>query len=382
MSRFYSYLQSATLILSQYKGDVPFAIFIKKYFSTNKKYGSRDRKEISAICYQYFRVCNAVSLDVRGKIIAGAFLCNSSKNALLDEIAPELNEKVELLTEDKLRHLLLEPKVLFKFSEWLSNEIDANKYGASMLLQPDVFLRIRPGKEAVVEQKLSAHNISFHKVKDDILRLPQSVNLQDIIRLHNEAVIQDLQSAQVLDTLPGLLQQPRPDVWDCCAASGGKSILLYDKLNRNLKLTATDIRKSILHNLRMRLSQAGVNLMQIRVVDLLQPIASMGTFDLIVCDAPCSGSGTWSRTPEQMQYFSESDLNNYVSNQKRIVMNTFKHLKPGGIFFYITCSVFEKENEGIAKYIQEEFKLECLQQAYLKGYETRSDTMFYAVFKS
>jgi len=60
MSRYFSYLNSTKGILSAYNGEEPFASFIKKYFAVHKKFGSRDRKQISHLCYCYFRLGNAM----------------------------------------------------------------------------------------------------------------------------------------------------------------------------------------------------------------------------------------------------------------------------------------------------------------------------------
>ncbi len=65
--------------------------------------------------------------------------------------------------------------------------------------------------------------------------------------------------------------------------------------------------------------------------------------------------------------------------QKQIVQNVVPYLKPGGQFLYITCSVFKKENEDIVKYIQEKYDMELQRMEILKGYETKSDTMFAAL---
>jgi len=58
--RYHSYLNTAKNIIENYKGEIPFAVFIKKYFSAKKKYGSKDRKQITALCYNYFRLGKAL----------------------------------------------------------------------------------------------------------------------------------------------------------------------------------------------------------------------------------------------------------------------------------------------------------------------------------
>jgi len=102
---------------------------------------------------------------------------------------------------------------------------------------------------------------------------------------------------------------------------------------------------------------------------------------MIIADVPCSGSGTWSRTPEQLYFFQEIKIEEYSKLQKRIASNAIPELQPGGSFVYITCSVFKKENEDVAMHIKENFHLQLRQMEVLKGYDKKADSMFVALFE-
>ena len=171
-------------------------------------------------------------------------------------------------------------------------------------------------------------------------------------------------------------------VWDCCAASGGKSILIHD-LYPEAKLTVSDIRKTILINLAKRFQQAGITGYRSIVADLTNsklPITH-SSFDLIVCDAPCTGSGTWSRTPEQLYFFDEQKIVYYSNLQQKISGEAARYLKSGGYFLYITCSVFKKENEEVIKKLQIDGGLKLVKMELLKGYEQKADTLFAALLQ-
>jgi len=71
----------------------------------------------------------------------------------------------------------------------------------------------------------------------------------------------------------------------------------------------------------------------------------------------------------------------YVAMQQQIVSRVMPHLQNGGIFIYITCSVFKNENEDMVNFIKEKFHLQLLQMELLKGYDKKADSMFTAVFK-
>ena len=66
--------------------------------------------------------------------------------------------------------------------------------------------------------------------------------------------------------------------------------------------------------------------------------------------------------------------------KKNIVTNAIPHLATGGLFFYITCSVFKKENEEVADFIRKKFKLKPVHTELLKGWDKKADSMFVAVF--
>ena len=204
--------------------------------------------------------------------------------------------------------------------------------------------------------------------------------------------MQDYNSQKVLDYLKsGGLQidsiqsnsKLNLSVWDCCAASGGKSILLNDILKRKIDLTVSDIRASIIFNLHQRFKKAGIKEYKYFIADICNADFKPGelNFDLIICDAPCSGSGTWSRTPEQLCFFKQPTIEEYSSLQKKIITNVLPHLQTGGLFVYITCSIFKNENEVIAAFIAENFNCKLLHLQLLKGYDKKADNMFVAVFR-
>jgi 16S rRNA (cytosine967-C5)-methyltransferase len=283
---------------------------------------------------------------------------------------------------------------LFPFTEELSGGIEEEQFILSHLHQPDLFIRLRPGHETTAKEKLQKDGIIFNQVSDTCLALPNSTDVDKIIELNKEAVIQDYSSQRTAELLLNLKSKianlptgqagGKFKVWDCCAASGGKSIMLYD-LYANIELTVSDLRDSILNNLKKRFSQAGIKRYESFVKDLTATHSPFSThhsrFDLIICDAPCSGSGTWGRTPEQLIYFEKSKIDYYASIQEKIVSNVYAHLKAGGYLLYITCSVYKKENEEVVNYMRQNLKLELIQGKLLKGYHLNADTMFAALLR-
>jgi 16S rRNA (cytosine967-C5)-methyltransferase len=377
-----SYIQSAREILQQYTGDMPFAAWLKNYFRQHKKYGSRDRKQIADLCFCYFRLGKAFSNQVLDeRLLIGQFLCHQD-SVFIRELKKEWSEKQFLSSSDKLAFLdSSQGNLLFPFNNEISHEIDKEAFTLSFLQQPDLFLRIRPGKEKVVLQKLDKAGIPFTQ-DGHCLRLSNNTKVDEVLRLDEEAVVQDRSSQRVLEPLQHQTANAKPQTaaWDCCAASGGKTILLHDTFPQ-LRLTVSDIRESILMNLRNRLKRAGIGSYKSFVADISAPGFSLPrNFDLILCDAPCSGSGTWARTPEQLLFFTQEKIEHYTNLQKSIALNASKSLRSNGFFLYITCSVFTRENEEVVDYLSQHGNLQVLSQHYFKGYEKKGDTLFAAVF--
>lgn len=358
---------------------------LKRFFAADKKFGSKDRKQISSLCYNYYRLGNALKNSaVDEKITVSTFLCNRKFSSFLEAINPELNTKIELSTEAKIDYLKISIDELFPFNNELSDEINKQKFAASFLVQPLFFLRIRPGKEEMVLEKLNNNNVDFEEITTSCISLQQGFKTALLFLPNKDVVIQDRNSQQVFNYLQkqDVFLKKDIDVWDCCAASGGKSILLYDILHGHLKLSVSDIRPNIINNLRIRFKDAGIKNYQAFTANLLDDSTArlQNKYDLIVCDAPCTGSGTWARTPEQVAFFDAAKIKEYATMQLKIATTALSYLKKGGLFFYITCSAFKKENEDIVEILQEKFHLQLLQMEYLKGYEVNADTMFVAVF--
>lgn len=381
--RYQSYLHTAIKIISAYKGEEPLSAFLKKFFAADKKYGSGDRKNISSLCYNYYRAGRAMDgMSLEKQLLAATFLCNHSPNNLLRALMPEWEEKIMLPPAEKAAMLGIDLANLFPFAKELSGDIDASRFALSFLQQPDLFLRIRPGKRNAVETKLQAAAIPY-ELSANTVRLANASRIHEILSLDKEAVVQDKNSQRVLDGVQQHMGDTIPHAWDCCAASGGKSILLYDKLQGKVKITVSDIRESILVNLKKRFSIAGIRQYDHFTADLDHNERALPLKDvsLIICDAPCTGSGTWARTPEQLYFFDAAQIAVYAQRQERIASAALPYLEEGGLLVYITCSVFRQENEAVVDYIQKKFHLQLLQMESLKGYDDKADSMFVALLK-
>ena len=357
MSRWTYYVQSAGEVVTGYSGETPLAPVLREYFRGHKQMGSTDRRYVSDLVYAYYRLGHAArDLPTSERLLLGYFLCHHAPSPLMDALKPEWAGRMEEATKEKIASLpfafLLTD--IFPWLQHLSRGIDPAVWAPSHLVQPDVFIRIRPGYQAVVRNALRKKEIPFKDIGPETLSLPHHTALQDILPANTAYVVQDLNSQRVGELIrlaAATSFPPAPSVWDCCAASGGKSILLKDILP-SARLTVSDIRSSILHNLEKRFEEAGVRYERAFTADLSRPVKQAGLFDLVIADLPCSGSGTWSRTPEQLFYFRESLVEEYLGRQQSILRHIRPAVKPGGYLLLITCSVFAEENESNVAFLE------------------------------
>lgn len=382
-----SYLDTAEKIIESYNGAEPLAQFLKRFFAGQKKFGSRDRKQISHLVYCYFRLGNALqNVAAPDQLLAGIFLCSQSAQPVLQALKPAWGEAVGLPLSEKIdlvsAELGFDVTGVFPLMEHVSEAIDKEAFSRSFLIQPDTFLRIRPGKGEKVLAQLEDAGIDYRVLPGQTVAVPPAAKLDDLLMLDRDAVVQDRSSQQVISLLVQRAADLKKDfsVWDCCAASGGKSLLLHDHFPK-ANLTASDIRPTILTNLRKRFERAGIDRYHWFVGDLsASDFKHQNKYDVVLCDAPCSGSGTWGRTPEWLRFFPEEKIAYYATLQQKIATTAAQNIRSGGYLLYITCSVFNKENEEVVSKLQQH-QLELVGQQYFTGYHQKADTLFAALLR-
>ncbi|HQQ93839.1 MAG TPA: hypothetical protein PLQ93_04755 [Bacteroidia bacterium] len=149
-------------------------------------------------------------------------------------------------------------------------------------------------------------------------------------------------------------------ILDLCAAPGGKSTLINSLMNSESLLVANETVKSRADVLAQNLSRWGTCN---TVVSNVQPdkfSAMPGYFDVLVVDAPCSGSGLFRKQPEALEEWSIEAVRSCSLRQKSILREGLKALKPGGLLIYSTCSYSIEENEDVLNWLMTEFRMQNL----------------------
>ncbi|MFC2249134.1 RsmB/NOP family class I SAM-dependent RNA methyltransferase [Labrys portucalensis] len=152
--------------------------------------------------------------------------------------------------------------------------------------------------------------------------------------------------------LAGLVAAAKPgeQVLDLCAGGGGKTLEFAAAMENKGQIFATDSDKRRLAPIHDRLARAGVRNVQVRTPRGSLPIDDLdGRMDLVLVDAPCSGSGTWRRSPDTKWRMRPSSLADRQKDQGTVLKAAARAVKPGGRLVFVTCSVLPEENDASVK---------------------------------
>ncbi|MDR5728364.1 MAG: transcription antitermination factor NusB [Terriglobia bacterium] len=137
-------------------------------------------------------------------------------------------------------------------------------------------------------------------------------------------------------------------ILDCCAAPGGKTVVLLEN-NPDARVLACDVHPTRLATMRRRLTLASrQDRIEFRVVDAAR-LTGVGPFDRILCDVPCTGTGTLAGNPEIRHRLQPQDLTRQAERQRMILAAALRLLAPGGRLLYSTCSLESEENEAVVE---------------------------------
>ena len=214
-----------------------------------------------------------------------------------------------------------------------------------------VTLRVNTLKSTVdrVCEELTKNNIEYEKVAwGDIALVLQNNTEQDIQKLdiyeNGEIYLQSLSSM-----LPPIVMEPKEgtDILDMTAAPGGKTTQIAALTNNNANITACEMNNIRIEKLKYNIEKQGATSVVVLGQDS-RNLSDYFSFDQILLDAPCSGSGTIDLNDERTyKNFTEKLVEKSTKSQYALLKKALKILKPGHEMIYSTCSILAKENEEI-----------------------------------
>ena len=176
--------------------------------------------------------------------------------------------------------------------------------------------------------------------------------------------------------------KPYETVFDMCAAPGGKSFTIAEKMQNKGKIYSYDLyehRTSLINSGAKRL---GIDIIHTKTLDASVFYSDMPLADKILCDVPCSGLGVIRRKPE-IKYKDLAFIDKLTDLQYNIICSSSLYLKKGGRLVYSTCSLNKDENENVCSRFLEthkDFELLDGSPVTLMPHTDRTDGFFFAVF--
>jgi len=180
--------------------------------------------------------------------------------------------------------------------------------------------------------------------------------------------VQDLGSQLVLSTL----NLEGGERWlDACAGAGGKTLQLAGLIEEAGTVDAFDPRTSALEELVRRRDRAGLRNIAVLPRAPSTEVTNIARYDGVLVDAPCSGSGTWRRSPHLKWTTSAGDIRRHADRQLALLVAHAILVRPGGQLVYVTCSLASAENEGVARqFLEAHAEFEPIPPARDFGYST------------
>lgn len=256
---------------------------------------------------------------------------------------------------DRLKKYSRVRKMRESFPDWIDDraiqelgEAHWEKLSHELNQEPKLFLRVntlKTNREELV-QVLRDEEVDAEPVAGtaDTLLVKQFVNIFQLPSF--KAGLYEMQDYASQIVAPFLDLKPGMRVADGCAGNGGKTLHIAALMQNKGKIVALDVSPRKLDELRTRCTRNGVDLVETKLVDSEKVIQQMkGTFDRLLLDVPCSGTGVMKRNPDIRWRLIPAELEQMIREQKQILESNSSLVKPGGKLVYATCSIFPSEGE-------------------------------------
>ncbi|MBT8195214.1 MAG: hypothetical protein KJO64_02210, partial [Bacteroidia bacterium] len=260
-------LQQATEVITSYKFEQPIIQHLKAFFKANKKLGSRDRKQVSELVFDYYRMGLAVSTDdVSKRICTGHFLRNSGEtffSSYINILFPAITSKefeLDLAEKEKLVQKVLPDfslQKIFPSDVEFSTQANSDLQNHSILTPSITWIRMKRMHMDDVLTELKDNQIEFitSSLTNCAIGFEKKLDFSKLSSFNKGYFeVQDLSSQLCVNKMSVIDEH---NWWDVCSGSGGKALLVMDQVN-DIHMTLSDNRRSILRNLEKRFKKAEI----------------------------------------------------------------------------------------------------------------------------
>jgi len=317
---------------------------IARYFKTRRYAGSKDRRAVRELVYRAIRAWPEPPRSGRAALLGLA----SQDPALLASFDGSPHGPAEVSPGETG----VAPRST-AIPKWLVQRFDPAVSPAdlqSLLARAPLDLRVNRLR-AERDEVLAAFPGAVPTPLSPLgLRLPDAIAVEESEAWRSGLVEVQDEGSQLLAL--ACSAEPGETVLDLCAGAGGKTLALAAEMRNSGRLVASDTDRGRLSRMDLRLKRSGVTIVEPRLLnpgrerDALADLVDAP--DLILVDAPCSGTGTWRRNPELRWRLDPKRLADYVKLQSYLLDLAAELIRPGGRIVYAVCSLLADEGRGQA----------------------------------
>ncbi len=349
----------------------PAADALKDWGLSHRFAGSKDRRAIGDLVFDALRHRSSSAHAAGGEngraIILGLFRIHRGLDiAAIERLisgerfapAPLTDDERAALSADRLADA--PDHVRGDYPEWLADEL-GRVFGADVVAEMQAMTVAAPLDLRVNTLKSDPDNAA-RELTAELGRAPERPSLSPLcLRLPLEPERGEPHIASTESFLKGHIEiqdlgsqlaaefagaRPGMQVLDLCAGGGGKTLALAAAMHNHGQIFAYDSDRRRLAPIHDRLARAGVRNVQVRTpkpgADVLDDLEKR--MDLVLVDAPCTGTGTWRRNPDAKWRIRPGSLTERHKDQAEVLEKASGYVKAGGRLAYITCSLLESEN--------------------------------------
>ncbi len=347
----------------------PVALVLKDWGQSHRFAGSGDRTAMATLVYDALRVKSSASWikgadDVRASMLGSLVRLRGMSAADIAALCTGERHAAAALSADELARLEAADltgapdHVRGDYPEWLAERMTlafgdaAAAEGQALALRAPVDLRanlLKVTREKALSELAhlgaiaTPHSPWGLRIAIDPNGRAPALNAEPAIaRGHVEIQDEASQLSALLAASGGASQ-----ILDLCAGAGGKSLALASMLENRGQIHATDADGRRLMPIYDRITRAGAHNIQVHAPRGKQNIPEelQARCDLVLVDAPCTGSGTWRRNPDAKWRVRPGALDERLKEQREVLASAMKYVRPGGRLAYVTCSLLRDENE-------------------------------------
>ncbi|HEX4693720.1 RsmB/NOP family class I SAM-dependent RNA methyltransferase [Sphingomonas sp.] len=314
---------------------------IARYFAARRYAGSKDRRAVRELVYAAIR--RAGEVPERGRAAMVGLARDDSAVAAMFDGSP--HGPAPIAADEPAAKAGTAPAWIGK--RFKASGIDAAEAAALVERAP---LDLRVNLLKCADPATLFGDLGAERLADlpQALRLPSGTSIEASEAFRDGLVeVQDAGSQVV--TLAAKAA-PGVTVIDLCAGAGGKSLALAAMMANAGVVLATDTDRGRLSRLPPRAERAGASIIETRLLNPNAEAEALADWrdraDVVLIDAPCSGTGTWRRNPEARWRLTPTRIERLVDTQRRLLGIAAPLVRPGGALVYIVCSLLDEEGAG------------------------------------